>query len=198
MTIGAKTVFAGASAQNIVKVPLHITRNDEVKTSVVVVVHPGGTRHPARAADTRRRGHVCEGTVTIVVVQRTASVSGYIEVFKSVVVVVPHGHSRGIAISGETSFFSHVLKCAIGFLMIEPVPVLRTVFPGNRAFQGGIVEPRAIGEKDIQASVIIVIEQGDARAHRLQEVFLAGCRSLLAEVNAELFRDIDEMARRRA
>src|ERR1700678_4158021 len=110
MTIGAKTVFAGASAQNIVKVPLHITRNDEVKTSVVVVVHPGGTRHPARAADTRRRGHVCEGTVTIVVVQRTASVSGYIEVFESVVVIVANRNARGIAVSRKPRVLRHIFE----------------------------------------------------------------------------------------
>src|SRR5580698_11481472 len=101
MAIGAETVFAGASVQDIVKVPLHITGNDEVKTSVVVVVNPGGTGHPAGAGNTRRTGHVCEGTVTIVVVKRAASVPGDIKVFESIVVVIANGNAGRIAESSE-------------------------------------------------------------------------------------------------
>src|SRR5271170_4489058 len=149
MAIGAESVFARTPTKNIVEIPLHITRNDQVKPSVVVVVHPGGTGHPTRAGNARRGGHVRESTVTIVVVKRTASVSGYVEVFESVVVVVANRNARGIAESRKARLLRHIFEGSIGFLMIEPVPVLRAVFPGNRAFRCRVIEPRAISEKDI-------------------------------------------------
>ena len=136
-------------------------------------------------------------SVAIVVIKRTASVSGYIEVFESVVIVVANRDPGGIAESGKARMLRDIFEGSIRFLVIEPVPVLRSVFLGNRALRSRIVEPRAIGEKDIQAAIVIVIEQGHARSHRLQKVFLVGWRSLLPEVNAKFFRDIDKMPRQR-
>src|ERR1700689_377340 len=124
MAIGAEAVFARTPTQDIVKIPLHITRNDQVKPSVVIVVYPGGARHPARAGNTRRRRHICKCTVTIVVVERTAAVSCYIEVFESVVVVVANRNACGIAESRKARVLCDIFEGSIRFLVIEPVPIL--------------------------------------------------------------------------
>ena len=129
-------------------------------------------------------------------VERAPAISGYIQIFESIVVVITDCNAGGVAEATETCVFRDIFKGSIRLLVIEPIPELRTVLLRNRAFCGRIVETRTVGEKDVETAIVVVIEQSYARAHRLQKIFLAGWRSLLAEVNSQFFRDIDETPRR--
>jgi hypothetical protein len=96
------------------------------------------------------------------VVERAAAVSGYIQIFESVVVVIADRNAGGVANAGKTCALRDIFEGSIRFLVIEPIPVLRAVLLRNRAFWCGIVEPRTVGEKDIEAAVVVVVEQRHA------------------------------------
>src|SRR6185437_16790461 len=57
MTIRAKTLFA-MPAVDVVKVPLHITGDDQIEPTIIVIVDPCRAGHPSGAGDTRTCCHI--------------------------------------------------------------------------------------------------------------------------------------------
>ena len=78
-------------------------------------------------------GHIREGPITIVVVERVVVNAADKNVLVAVVIEVTDGNARIVASSGETGFFGYIGKCAIAIVVEEPVPVLRrSLFLANR------------------------------------------------------------------
>src|ERR1039458_7561338 len=103
-------------------------------------------------------GHVGEGAIAIVVVKRAATVSRDEQVFESIVVVVADRDPSGIADAGEAGFLGNVFKGAIRLLVIKAVPIFGVILLWNCAFWGRIVDPRSVGEEDVESAVVVVIE----------------------------------------
>ena len=78
--------------------------------------------------------------------------------------------------------------------MVETIPILRTIFLRNRAFGRGIIDARAIREEEVEPAIVIVIEEGNARAHGFEQVFLRGRRRRMFEMDTEFLGHVDKSA----
>ena len=157
VAIGTTTWFRLA-AINVVKVPLHVTGNDEIEASVIVLIHPSGAGCPARTGNPGAISHVRESSISVVVIESAAAMAGNEQVLVS---VVPNSDAGRIAKTCQISFLGDVFKRTVGLLVIDAAPVFRIVLPGDRAFRCWIIKAGAVGKEDIQATVVVV-KQGDA------------------------------------
>src|SRR2546421_12312711 len=73
-------------------------------------------------------------------------------------------------------FFRDVLERSVALLAIQPIPILRAGLLRNPSFGGRVAERRAIHKKEIQAAVIIVVEQRSPAAHRFYQIFFQSVR----------------------
>src|SRR5437667_2777148 len=143
VTIGAVALLVFA-APDVVEIPLHVTQNDKIEQAVVVQVHPSGASRPSAAGDASLLRYVSERAVAVVVVELVASVGGYEDVFVAVIVVVTYGDAHSIACTLQAGAFRRIFEGAVGFLVEEAIPVLRSGFLGNRTFWRWIGERSAV------------------------------------------------------
>lgn len=186
--------FAMLAAVDVVEVPLHIAEDDEVEEAVVIEVDPGGGGGPAAAGGSGLGGDVGEGSVAVVVVEVVAAEAGDVEVFVAVVVVVTDGYSHVVADALETGFLGDVFEGSVGLLMEEAVPGFGAGFLGDGAFGRRVGEGCAVGEEDVEAAIVVVVEESDAGAHGLDEVFFCSVRGLAVEDDVAGLGDVDEGA----
>ena len=122
------------------------------------------------------RGHVGEGAVAVVVVERVAMNAADEDVLVAVVVVVANGHAGIVAGAREARFLGDVLEGAVAVVVKQAVGVFR------RSLLKGL-DIGAVGEEDIQLAVVVVVEDGDAAGHRLGRVALRGFAAIQREGN---------------
>src|SRR5690348_5162835 len=70
--------------------------------------------------------------------------------------------------------------------MVEAVPVLRASLLRNRAFRSWIGQRSAVHKEQIQAPIVVIVEQGNTRTHCLQQIFLGSVTRLIFEVDSGL------------
>ena len=128
-------------------------------------------------------------------IEAVASVGGDVEVFVTVVVIITDRYTHSVADALEAGLFGYIFESAVALLVIEAVPVLRAGLLRDGALCSGIAERRAVDEEEIEAAVIVVVEERDARAHRLDEIFLCRVRGASLKMNARLCGDVDEVTR---
>ena len=125
-------------------------------------------------------------------VQRVPAVGSDVDVCPTVVVVVGGGNAHAVALSLHARAFRDVLKRTVVVLVIKAIPVLRIALFRHCPFRHGILEPRAISKVNIQAAVVVVVEERHAGAHSFEQV-LPGCRgSLVSERDAGLPGNVGE------
>src|SRR5882672_2770990 len=145
-----------------VGVVFHISRNEEIKQSIMIVVAPRGASRPAPNSDTCLFGHICKCSVVIVVVEPVLSKIRDINVGPAVVVVVTNRHAKSPPLVGNARFVRDVCKC--------PIPIIvkkHRFWSGLLAGEGG--HGRAIQNVYVEPSVIVVIEQPNSRARSLDD-----------------------------
>ena len=96
--------------------------------------------------------------VAVVAKKLVAREAGDVEIFAAVVVVIAGGHAHAVAGSGEAGTLGNVFKGAVGFLMIDTVPILRASLGRERAFGHGIGDARAVDEEDVETAVVIAVK----------------------------------------
>src|SRR5207244_6645755 len=111
-------------------------------------------------------GNVGESPVGMVVVELVAAVSRNVEIFEAVVVVIADSDAHAVASAWQTGPFRHVFEGAISLLVIKTVPVVWSGLLRGGAFGRGILEGCAVDHKNVQATVVIVIEK-DRKSTRL-------------------------------
>ena len=87
------------------------------------------------------------------------------EVFVAVVVVIADRHANVIAGPGQSGFLGHVGEGSVAIVPKQPIGVLRRSF-----FKVGNV--RAVGKKNIQVPVVVIVKYGNAPGHGLGGMFL--------------------------
>jgi hypothetical protein len=108
--------------------------------------------------------NVFKFAVAEVVVESIAAESGYVNVLKTVIVVLGHGDAHAPAFASEARGFGDVGELEIGILVIERDQGIATV---TVAINGGSVH----GD-DVEFTVIVAVHQADASAHGLDNVAL--------------------------
>ena len=133
------------------------------------------------------RGHVGEGAISIVVVERVVVQTGDKQIRMTVVVVVGDGDAVVIAGSGQSGSIGNIGEGALPIVAEEAIPVFARVFP-----QGGDVCP--IGEEDVGAAVAVVVEDRDTACHALGSVLARG-RVVLQTEGDSFERETDRLGR---
>jgi len=132
--------------------------------------------------------------IAVVVVESTSAISGDEKIFMAVVVVVPDRNSCGITDAGNARLLGNIFECAVGLLVVKTVPVLWAVFLRNRILRHGLVNAAAVGEENIQSSVVVVVKKSHPRAHGFQQIFPRGVRCYACEVDTKFLGDINKFA----
>ena len=66
----------------------------------------------------------------------------------------------------------NIREAAVAILAIQAIPVGRVTAPEIGRYRLRILQVTAVHQEDIEQAIIIVIEQRDSAAHRLDQVFL--------------------------
>src|SRR5450432_2406512 len=172
------------------EVPVYISENDQNQQTVVIQIDPCGAGGPSAAPRARRCRHVRERAVSVVVIETVASVCGDVKVFKAIVVIVPHRDTHAVARPLQPGLCGHIFEIAIGLLVKQAVPGSRSALLGYIAAGLRVGNWRAVDEEDIEATVVIVIEQRNARSHGLNQVLSGSVRSHVLEANAARRGDV--------
>src|ERR1700757_3679607 len=88
--------FPALAAINVVEIPLQIAEDNEIEQPVSIKVNPGRTRGPTARGDTGTLRHVGKCSVAIVVIKLVSAVSGYVQIFESIIVVISDGDSHSV------------------------------------------------------------------------------------------------------
>ena len=105
-------------------------------------------------------GHVREGPVTVVAIKAVLSVISKEEIFKAVVVVIAYANSLRPACIQQAGFGSHICKCAVAVVLVEPVAGVGR----------SVLKSTPTKDEDIHPTIVVVIEEGAARGHGLDNV----------------------------
>jgi hypothetical protein len=76
----------------------------------------------------------------------------------------------------------------------EAIPIFRPGFLGDAAFGRWIGERSAIHKKNVETAVVIVVKEGDARAHSFRQVMLRRVRRHVLELKSQGGGGIRELA----
>ena len=191
MAIAAIT-FAMLAAPHILPVPGDVAIYNQVEQTVVIQVHPGRRSGPATAPHACLVRHVGESAVAVVVIKTVAAIAGDEEILVAVVVVIGNRNAHAVADSLQTRLLSDVLERSIGLLVVHAIPVFGPGLLWNEALRSRIGIGCAVDQEEIETAVVIAVEQGNAGAHRLNQVFARGVRRLMQEVHSRLLRNIDK------
>ena len=120
----------------------------------------------------------------VVVVQSVSAECGDVKVGVAVVVIIANCGAHAIVVAGQASGLCHIHKRSVAQVAVQPVPIARVRFVGHFAGGHRITECRAVDKKQIQAAVIVVVEDGRATAHGFEQVLLACVISLVFEIDS--------------
>src|SRR5437870_12921794 len=132
----------------------------------------------------------------MVVVELVAAVSRNVEIFEAVVVVIADSDAHAVASAWQTGPFRHVFEGAISLLVIKTVPVVWSGLLRGGDFGRGILEGCAVDHKNVQATVVIVIETYDTAAHGLHQIMHGGVRREVIVVDSESGGNVREPSRK--
>ena len=164
---------------------------EQIEPAVVVVVEPDRARRPAGRGDARLLGDVGERAVAVVVVQRAAAVRGDEDVGVAVVVVVGDGAAHAeLRAAGDAGLVGDVGERAVAVVLVERVL--------ERRLRLVEVAGAAVDHEDVDPAVVVVVEERDARPHRLRQVAVRRHRVVVDPGDAARARgDLLEERRRR-
>ena len=120
-------------------------------------------------------------------IENVFSVAGDVEIGEAVIVVVADGDSHAIvSVSGvgQACLLRHVGETAVFILPVETVPVARifAVEILRRLHRTG--NPSAIHQKNIEQSVVVVVEKRDSAGHGLDQILLRRRRILQNKIQS--------------
>src|SRR6266446_5529710 len=141
-TVGMKIA---AAVFAVLRVPVHVARDEEIQLAVVIIVEKSGRDGPPATPDTRLGGNVSEGAISVVVIENVFAIAGDVEIGIAVVVVIADGHAHAVvSVAGicQTSLLGHVGETAVLVLPVKPVPI------------AGIVAVEIFGMRRIHAATV--------------------------------------------
>jgi hypothetical protein len=175
--------FVAAGGGHVFDVDMDVARNKKVCVAVAIVIAPGCSGAESAAANARFFRDVFELAAAEIVIQNVTAIAGDEEVELAVVIVIGDGHAHAPAAAREAGLLRDVLESAVGLLMIERDH-------GITAFEV-TVDGRAVYVDDVEAAIVIAIEEADAAAHGFDDVaLLAG--GDVRDGEAERFCHVDE------
>ena len=172
------------------RVPDAVVGDEEVEVAVLVVVEEGGGDRPQRAVlrvgalEARLRGHVLEGAVAPVAVEDVLAQARHEEVGPPVAVVVGGRHPVVVAVALHPGLLRHVLELEVPQVAVEAVPE-----GGVRLVEARHLRP--VGQEHVEEAVVVEVEEGDPRDHRLRLVAVGGAARVRDEADAVVLDQLE-------
>src|SRR6266581_4930631 len=141
-----------------------VVSDEEIGPAIVIVVHP----HDPEAVvadvivDAGLDGDVFELAVAETMIKGTAAEAGDEEIELAVIIVIGDGYAHAPTAAGEARFLGDVLESAVALLVIEGD---ERVAAGAVSLDGGTVD-----EDDVEAAVVVAIEEADAAAGGVNDI----------------------------
>jgi hypothetical protein len=173
--------------------PREVAANEQVEQSVAVVINKPRARRPAARADARLLRHVAERPAAVVAVERVAAVARHVQIRVAVVIEVPDRRAAVVARALQPCLRGHVIESPVGVLLIEPVPERRVALVRLPRGSHPLVNARAIREEDVEPTVVVVIEERRAAAHRFGQELGGRFRSRVTERDAARLGEVGEL-----
>src|SRR5258706_12565901 len=153
----------------------------------MVIVEKSGGNRPAAPCCSCFRSYIRKGSIAVVVIQNILPITSDIEIGITVVIIVAHGHSHSvISIPGirQSRLLSYIGKASVLVLTVEAIPVTRvmTVKVVRRWRRSGQAAP--VHEKDVQQSIIVIVEQRNASGHGFDQMLLRSGGILQRKINS--------------
>jgi len=121
----------------------------------------------------------------IVVIQMILGHAGNKNIGPAIVIEIADCDSHIVTIARQAGLFRHVCEGPIVVVVVEAVVVFRRVL--RQRWNCSSVE-----EEDVQVSIVVVIEQGDARNHRFGLILVRSWTAVLEKVHTGLCGDVFE------
>ena len=166
--------------------PLDVVRDNKIEPSVFVVIEPPGAGGPSSfVGNASFRSDVGESSVAIIVIENRAAITGDVQIRVSVVVEVADGNTLTIVtFAAYAGLFRDIGESAVA------VVVVKSAAQRVRRLVG--VSCRRLDEEEIHEPILIVVDPGNACAHRLQVILLVGLRGILLKSDFGLLTDVGE------
>src|SRR5229473_2372588 len=169
------------------QVEIDVVGDEKIEVAVAIVVHESAAGVPALAVsgDAGFFADVCEGAVTVVVVENVFSEVGNEEIVEAVVVVIADANGLPPAGMEQAGFSGDVRESSVAIVFEE----MRSGFLSGRE----TFEAPAVDKKNVQPAVVVVIVESDAAAGGFEKILVL----VLAAVNgfgvqAGFARDVKE------
>src|ERR1700733_12318875 len=142
---------------------MDIAGNEQVQLTVTVIVTKARAIRPVAEGHSSLLSNICERPITVVMKETVLSEITYIQIWPAVIVVVSHSHAVAPAAVGYAGLGSNIGKGAIVIVM-EEGGVWRLSL-AIHCFIG-----RTVHQVDIDPAIMVVVQQGHARAGCFQDV----------------------------
>ena len=145
------------------QVQINIIGYEKIEAAIAVIVEKRASRSPASIAliqQPRLPRDIGKRAVSIVAVKNILTVVSDEDIFKAIVVIVTNGDSTRPTSAKQSSFFRDIGKRPITVVLVQAVAGIRN----------GPIHTRTAKHKDIQPSVVVVVQEGDTATHRLDDI----------------------------
>src|SRR5215469_4491952 len=147
------------------RVPVHVSRDKQIKIAVVVVIEKTSRNRPFATSNSSLGGDVTKGSIAIVVVEDVLAIAGHEKVRIAIVVVVAYSNTHAVvavACRRQAGLLGPVSEAAIPILAIQPVPVAGIAAMKVFRHSHGVGDAAAVHQEDVQQSVVVVVEECNA------------------------------------
>src|SRR3954471_23291193 len=169
------------------EVDLDVAADEEIELSIVIVVREAAAGRPSARADARTPGDVLERAVVAIVIEAVSPDTGDVHVLPAVAIHVGGADAHPPAGMCQPRLLGDVFEPAMTEIVVE------------RAARGirvaGSFDGQRVDEINIRQTVVVVVEQRDAAAHRFHDELLFG-GGVMLERDPRVFRDIAKQKRR--
>src|SRR5208283_4179433 len=101
-------IVVGGIVVAILGIELHVAADEEIGTTVTVVIEPSGADRPAVNIDPSFFGHIFEGAVAAVAIENRPAVAGHEQIDKAVVVEIGGDCGHSINVGGNTRLLGDI------------------------------------------------------------------------------------------
>ena len=162
---------------------IEVPRDEEVEEPVAVEVGKCRRGRPTRPRDARLIGHVGEGPVAVVVIENVTVEVRDVEIDIPVIVVVGRDGSHPVRCVFQSSLLGHVGERAVAVVAVEAILSAGAAVGWKRA---------RLDDVEVHPAIVVVIEPGHARSHRLGKLVCRRRPAVVQELQARPGRDIGE------
>ena len=163
MTVVPRLQHRVATAGIARRTGIDIVGDEQIQIAIAIDVEECAARSPLRIRDTRLGRDVSERTLAGVAIEHVRSQVRDVKIVPAVVVDVAGTGALPVGGVPYASLHPALVECAVTSIGIQPMP--------GRNGHGGCQRP-TIHQEDVQASVVVVVEQHCAGPHRLDQELL--------------------------